>query len=99
MWKWLWEVGSGYTDERIVMASACKISGQTFDELSVVGVFNASWRGENDIEDGILLTDDAFMRDQVPMTRAEVRWCILGKLGLKKRRHLGVLVRIPTSDR
>lgn len=78
-------VGSrlGYTDERIVMASACKISGQTFDELSVVGVFNASWRGENDMN-GILLTDDAFMRDQVPMTRAEVRWCILGKLGLKK---------------
>lgn len=83
-----------YADERVIEGTARELSGMAFDPLSVVALFGSSLsekeraqngseqeEGEQDRE-SILLSDRAFIRDQVPMTREEVRWVILGKLQL-----------------
>ena len=83
-----------YPDERIVTAPAAKVAKMTFDPLSVAAVFgreSGDKEGTQPVLPGqrtgqkperSLLCDDAFIRDQTPMTREEVRWIILGKLGL-----------------
>lgn len=69
----------GYADERIASGTVEELARQDFDPLSVLLV-------ENDNSDGFIVThglsDDAFDRDETPMTKSEVRSISLSKLQL-----------------
>ena len=69
----------GYDDERIVSGTAQELSQQSFDPLSVILVENAH-SGEYIVTHG--LPDEAFDRDETPMTKSEVRSVCLSKLQL-----------------
>ena len=71
----------GYDDERIVSGTAQELSQQSFDPLSVVLVENAS-SGDFVVTHG--LPDEAFDRDETPMTKSEVRSVCLSKLQLTR---------------
>ena len=75
-------VGSriSYEDEKIVTAKACQIQKMSFSSLCVVMIRN---KGEKAWMAPIFLCDSDFIRNKTPMTREEIRWIILGKLGLK----------------
>ena len=71
----------GYDDERIVSGTAQELLNESFDPLSVVLV-------ENDHSDAFVVThglpDEAFDRDETPMTKSEVRSISLSKLQLTR---------------
>ncbi|MBQ8507410.1 MAG: precorrin-6A reductase [Clostridia bacterium] len=71
----------GYPDERITHGSADELAGATFDPLSVLLVENPRWR-EEIMTHG--LPDEAFDRDETPMTKSEVRSISLSKLALTR---------------
>ena len=71
----------GYDDERIVSGTAQELSQQSFDPLSVILVENAH-SGEYIVTHG--LPDEAFDRDETPMTKSEVRSISLSKLQLTR---------------
>lgn len=94
-------VGSrlSYEDEQIAEGTARSFQGQTFEDLCVVGIFGGGAAtcdspGAQGVSvcdrcaPGALLCDADFIRANVPMTREEVRWAILGKLRL----HGGAVV-------
>ena len=69
----------GYDDERIVSGTAQELLNERFDPLSVILVENAR-SGEFVVTHG--LPDEAFDRDETPMTKSEVRSVCLSKLQL-----------------
>lgn len=71
----------GYPDERITCATAQELYGKPWNPLSVMLVENPRW-GETVVTHG--LPDDAFLRDETPMTKAEVRAISLSKLALTR---------------
>ena len=71
----------GYPDECITSGTAQELSQQSFDPLSVVLVENAR-SGEFVVTHG--LPDEAFDRDETPMTKSEVRSVCLSKLQLTR---------------
>lgn len=67
-----------YGDERFVTGTAFELEGQVFDTLSVALVVNP-----NPIQSPSGgLSDDAFLRGKVPMTKGEVRAVALSKLAV-----------------
>ncbi|MGI6174322.1 MAG: precorrin-6A reductase [Christensenellales bacterium] len=69
----------GYADEKITSGSARELIEGEFDSLSVMLIENPK-SGEYVVTHG--MEDDAFERDDVPMTKAEVRSISLSKLQL-----------------
>lgn len=69
----------GYPNERIASGSAQSLCGESFDPLSVIFVENPA-AGARIVTHG--LPDEAFERDDVPMTKSEVRGVSLSKLAL-----------------
>ena len=69
----------GYPDEKLVSGTANALRGGAFDPLSVLLVENPNWNSEI-VTPG--LPDEAFDRDETPMTKSEVRAVSLGKLAL-----------------
>ncbi len=70
-----------YPEERIVRGTAGELAGQAFDSLSAVLVCNPHpirqvWAAPG-------LEDDAFARDKVPMTKAEIRALVIAKLRIE----------------
>ena len=75
-----------YPDEQISQGNAASFCGRSFDKLCVAAAFgNSCISGmgqEKCAKDFVLLPDRAFIRDKVPMTREEIRWVIMGKIGI-----------------
>ena len=69
----------GYPDEKLVSGTASALREGAFDPLSVLLVENPKWKNEI-VTPG--LPDEAFDRDETPMTKSEVRAVSLGKLAL-----------------
>ena len=69
----------GYPDEKLVSGTADALREGAFDPLSVLLVENPGWKNEI-VTPG--LPDEAFDRDETPMTKSEVRAVSLGKLAL-----------------
>ena len=69
----------GYPDEKLVSGTASALREGAFDPLSVLLVENPGWKNEI-VTPG--LPDEAFDRDETPMTKSEVRAVSLGKLAL-----------------
>ncbi len=69
----------GYPDEKLVSGTASALCEGAFDPLSVLLVENPGWKNEI-VTPG--LPDEAFDRDETPMTKSEVRAVSLGKLEL-----------------
>ena len=67
----------GYPGERITRGTVASLAEESFDALSVVLVENESWGTERAAHG---LPDDAFLRDETPMTKSEVRAIALSKL-------------------
>lgn len=70
-----------YPEERIVRGTAGDLAGQAFDSLAAVLVYNPHpirqvWAAPG-------LEDDAFARDKVPMTKAEIRALAIAKLRIE----------------
>ncbi len=70
-----------YPEERIVRGTAGELAGQAFDSLAAVLVCNPHpirqvWAAPG-------LEDDAFARDKVPMTKAEIRALAIAKLRIE----------------
>lgn len=68
-----------YDNELIESGSAETFVGKNFDSLSVVFIKNEAAKK---IGFSPLLHDDDFIRGKTPMTKEEIRWIIVGKLGL-----------------
>ena len=66
-----------YPDERITTGAASQLCGMDFDELSVVCIENPSAANPH-----VPLRDEDFIRGGVPMTKEEVRWLTIHKLGV-----------------
>ena len=69
----------GYKDEAVCHGTVSELLDQTFDSLSVLLVENPDW-GKSVVTHG--LPDEAFDRDETPMTKSEVRAISLSKLAL-----------------
>jgi len=69
----------GYPDEAICHGIVAELLDKTFDSLSVLLVENSDWKNYI-ITHG--LPDEAFDRDETPMTKSEVRSISLSKLAL-----------------
>lgn len=69
----------GYPDEKLVSGTAQALQDGEYDPLSVLLVENPNWASEI-VTPG--LPDEAFDRDETPMTKSEVRAVSLGKLAL-----------------
>ncbi len=69
----------GYPDEEICQGTVSELLAQTFDSLSVLLVENPDWKNHI-VTHG--LPDEAFDRDETPMTKSEVRSISLSKLAL-----------------
>ncbi|MEG1496024.1 MAG: precorrin-6y C5,15-methyltransferase (decarboxylating) subunit CbiE [Clostridiales bacterium] len=72
-----------YPNERIISGTPQEIAAMEFDDLSLIlaensNVENKPW---NYLTSG--LPDELFIRDEVPMTKSEIRALILAKLRLK----------------
>lgn len=71
----------GYSDERITHGAAAELAEKTWDPLSVLLVENPH-SGSDAVTHG--LPDEAFERDETPMTKSEVRSISLSKLALTR---------------
>ena len=71
----------GYAEERIVRGTAAELLEEAFDSLSVLLIDNPAF-GETVVTHG--LPDEAFDRDETPMTKSEVRSISLSKLELTR---------------
>lgn len=71
----------GYPDEKIIQGNVSELIGKSFDKLSVMMVINPV-ASKFVVTPGI--EDDAFDRDEVPMTKSEVRAVVLSKLQLTR---------------
>ncbi len=71
----------GYPDERITDGTVSEMAGGCFDPLSVILVENPG-AGSAVVTHG--LPDEAFERDETPMTKSEVRSVCLSKLRLTR---------------
>ena len=69
----------GYPDEVICYGTVAELLSQSFDSLSVLLVENPDWN-KAIVTHG--LADEAFDRDETPMTKSEVRSISLSKLAL-----------------
>ena len=65
-----------YPDERILTGSASDFTDMDFDNLSVICIENPSAADPH-----IPLGDGEFIRGSVPMTKEEIRWLSIQKLG------------------
>lgn len=70
-----------YPEERIVRGTARELAEQSFDTLAAVLVYNPHpiyqpWAAPG-------LEDNAFARDKVPMTKAEIRALVIAKLRIQ----------------
>jgi len=66
-----------YPDERIINSQASEFANTDFDSLSVMYIENPSAANHH-----IPLCDSDFIRGDVPMTKEEVRWLSIQKLGV-----------------
>ncbi len=66
-----------YIDERIVKGTAGELKNIVFDDLSVMYIENKSFKNPY-----LPLIDEDFIRGEIPMTKAEVRWLSIQKLGI-----------------
>ena len=71
----------GYPEERITRGTAAALAAGDYDVLSVILVENPDW-GKEIVSQG--LPDEAFDRDDTPMTKSEVRAVSLAKLALTR---------------
>lgn len=71
----------GYPDEAVARGSVAELSQRRFDPLSAVLVENPRWAAQV-VTPG--LPDEAFERDETPMTKSEVRAVALSKLRLTR---------------
>ncbi len=71
----------GYPEERISRGTVDELIGQEYDSLSVLMLDNPAC-GQGVVTCG--LPDEAFERDETPMTKSEVRAVSLSKLSLKR---------------
>lgn len=69
-----------YDNQSIRCGKPEDFAGESFDSLCVVFIKNENWRP---FHPKPLLKDEDFIRGKTPMTKEEVRWTIVGKLGLK----------------
>lgn len=69
-----------YEDERITCGPASKLARESFDQLSVMLVLNEHPLRVTGVPH---LTDDAFIRGTVPMTKEEVRELVVCKLRVR----------------
>ena len=67
----------GYPGERIVRGTVASLAEEDFDALSVILIENENWGTERAAHG---LPDEAFLRDETPMTKSEVRSIALSKL-------------------
>lgn len=72
----------GYPNEKIVHGAAADLLGERFDSLSVMLIENERF-GQYTATHG--LPDEAFDRDETPMTKSEIRSISLSKLALTPR--------------
>ncbi len=68
-----------YAHERIVTKRADELVDDVFDDLSVMLIENEQY-----VNPWVPLSDEAFVRGRVPMTKEEVRAIVLAKLKLQK---------------
>lgn len=66
-----------YSDERIVEGTAGELMNLVFGDLSVMYIENASYHNPF-----VALSDSDFIRGEIPMTKEEVRWLSIHKLGI-----------------
>ena len=71
----------GYPDERVHSGDVSTLSGGEYDSLSVLLIENPGYGGVP-VTHG--LPDEAFERDEAPMTKSEVRSVCLSKLALTR---------------
>ena len=64
-----------YADETITKGTASELKDQLFDNLAVIYIENPAA-----VDPRIPLNDEDFIRTDVPMTKAEVRWLSIQKL-------------------
>lgn len=67
-----------YENERIVKGTALDLKEQLFSDLSVMYIENDSYKNPHEP-----IKDDLFIRGNVPMTKEEVRWLSIQKLGIQ----------------
>ena len=72
-----------YEDEKFTYGTAEELANLEFDNLSVILVFNPDARRLKIVTHG--LSDEEFIRGDVPMTKSEIRSISLSKLEVRKR--------------
>ena len=66
-----------YPDERITSSTAADLINTDFDELAVMYIENLSA-----VNPHLPLADSLFIRGEIPMTKEEIRWLSIQKLGI-----------------